>query len=182
MMNRCLLQRKRTASRQEETRKQTQLSGSIGSSRKSIIRSYDNSRNEMILTASLRETQVRRHQQQQVRRHETIWAASLRMTHGELLDYFLVGETLQGAPRCDRTCIFCRVERCGRRRGHNAHHNCESMRCLAAEEISIDVSSSEHHRGFDSIFTLHRGGGWDLSGFRVAQRASGFRRDFIPCA
>ena len=52
-------------------------------------------------------------------------------------------DTLQEAPRCNRTCIFCTVERCGRRRGHNAHHNCESMRCLAAEEISIDVSSKK---------------------------------------
>ena len=45
------------------------------------------------------------------------------------------------APRCNRSCIFCTIERCGRRRGHNAHHNCESMRCLEAEERSVDVRS-----------------------------------------
>ena len=57
------------------------------------------------------------------------------------LNYLLVGGTLQEAPRCERSCIFCRIARCGRRRSHNAHHNCESMRCLEAEEISIDVRS-----------------------------------------
>ena len=55
--------------------------------------------------------------------------------------HLLVGETLQEAPRCERSCIFCRIARCGRRRGHNAHHNCESMRCLEAEENAIEVRS-----------------------------------------
>ena len=59
--------------------------------------------------------------------------------------HLLVGGTLQEAPRCERSCIFCRIARCGRRRGHNAHHNCESMRCLEDEEISIDVRSIAGH-------------------------------------